>query len=121
MTTLCSFFRTTMPALGLLALLAMPSSLLLGVDQEYQEPSPATKTQFVENCAVCNKRVKDGTDKKTMIEGREMHTCAEKCAAELAARPDYYKGVYDGSDRVHKSHIGPKGGDTIKGPHPDKK
>lgn len=119
MNSLTSLFRTTIPALGLLALLvAAPASLLVGADHE---ASPTTKTHFMENCAVCNKSVKGGTDKKTMVEGREMHTCGDKCAADMAARPEYYKGVYDGSDRVHKSHIGPKGGDTIKGPHPDAK
>ena len=122
MTTVRSFFRATMPTLGLLTLLAVPSAFLTGVEGDaLPQPAPATKTYFMENCAVCKKSMKDGTDHKAVVEGREMHTCTDKCAADMAARPEYYKGVYDGVDRSHQSHIGPKGGDTIKGPHPGKK
>lgn len=116
MSMLTPFLRRTIPALGLFALLALPSAHLVGA-----EGDPVVKTgTTMDECPVCNKSTKDLTDKKALsIDGRSMHCCGEKCAAEVNANKEYYKGYYDGTHRVKPSHIGPKGGDTRKGPQTD--
>jgi len=112
MSMLTSFFRTAAPAFGLFALLALPSPNLTSAEGD----SVVKTHSAMENCPVCKKSMKDATDKKSMtVDGRAMHVCGEKCATEVTANKEYYKGYYDGTNDVHKSHIGPKGGDTRKG------
>ena len=116
MSLITSFFRTTVPTLGLFALLAVPTSFLASAEGE-----PAVKTDTaMKTCPVCNKSMKDVTDKRTTnIDGRAVYCCSDKCAEEVSTNKDYYKGYYDGHSGVNRLHIGPKGGDTRKGPQTD--
>lgn len=112
MSILTSFLRTAAPAFGLFAVLAITSPSLVGA-----EGDPVVKAEAaMDSCPVCNKSMKDVTDKKSMtVDGRSMHCCGDKCAAEITANKEYYKGYYDGRHGVNQSRIGPKGGDTRKG------
>ena len=112
MSILRSFLRTTAPAFGLLAVLAISTPTLTSA-----EGDPAVKAETtMDSCPVCKKDMKNMTDKKTMaVDGRSMQCCGDKCAAEITGNKEYYKGYYDGKHGVNQSHIGPKGGDTRKG------
>jgi hypothetical protein len=112
MSILTSFLRTAAPAFGLFAVLAIASPCLTAAEGDPVVKAEAT----MESCPVCNKNMKDMTDKKAMsIDGRSMHCCGDKCAAEIMANKEYYKGYHDGRRGVNQTHIGPKGGDTRKG------
>lgn len=112
MSILTSFLRATAPAFGLLAMLAISSPCLTSA-----EGDSVVKTEAaMESCPVCNKSMKDMKDKKSMsVDGRSIQCCGDKCAAEISANKEYYKGYHDGRRGVNPSHIGPKGGDTRKG------
>lgn len=107
--------RRAVPALAVFALLFAPISGIFSSDEV-----PAVKTESMsDTCLVCNKSTIEATGKKTMtIDGRTMPCCSEKCSEAINGNKEYYKGMHDGIQRTDKSHIGPKGGDTRKGPQP---
>lgn len=50
-----------------------------------------------ENCPVCGKDMSKSQDKKSVkVDGRNIECYSGKCADEIKAKPEYYKGVYDG-------------------------
>jgi hypothetical protein len=109
------FLRNAVPALAVFALLFAPISLVSSADE-----APAVKSESMhDTCLVCNMSMKNVTDKKTMtVDGRTMQCCSVKCSDAITGNKEYYKGMHDGVERSEKSHIGPKGGDTRKGPQP---
>lgn len=56
-----------------------------------------------ENCPVCGKDMSKSQDKKSVkVDGRDIECHSGKCADEIKAKPEYYKGVYDGIGQEKK-------------------
>lgn len=112
MSIFTSFLRATAPAFGLFAVLALSSPCLISAEGD----SAVKAESAMEACPVCKKNMKDMTGKKSMsVDGRSMQCCSDKCAAEITANKEYYKGYHDARNGDDKWYIGPKGGDTRKG------
>lgn len=55
------------------------------------------------NCPVCGKDMSTSQDKKSVkVEGRDIECHSGKCADAIKAKPEYYKGVYDGIGQEKK-------------------
>jgi transcription elongation factor Elf1 len=101
------------PALAFAALLSAPPTLGAADDQPKVERAHAAD----DTCLVCEHSLKGVANPKTAtVGGKNCQVCSDKCAAEVTAHSDYYRGVQDGMARRDRDYIGPKGGDTRKNP-----
>lgn len=105
------------PAIAFAALLLAPPALVAADDDQ---PKVERTKAHDDSCIVCESKMKNVTNPKTAsLGGKNAHVCSDKCAAEVTARSEYYRGVQDGMARRDRdANIGPKGGETRKSPPP---